>query len=341
VRIRVGEIRLESTGKLAATRYTALGVAVYRQGEIVGAAWNHAIDGALSSKMPAVTLTGQTFVVPWVGSLCLKGGCEARLQLRVETGPGDAHAEHTDFAALTVTVPPVAAKPAPKLAKPAPKPSRSAPPRVAGPPPPGVAMPARKPVDNEVGKALAAYAENRRGEADRWLEQALATGPKVRADHPHAALLLYQASDSYERQKMPRQQEQALLWSLAVLEGRPAPDVKAALGDLHMMVDKEIVARRLADFYWDQRRYDRAYVYYDRAYRYVADVQMSDTERNRRLARNSAGRMAGACTQQDWAVADQAMKELKERMKSVDAETRKQLEYWVRTGEPRLAARKC
>jgi hypothetical protein len=51
--------------------------------------------------------------------------------------------------------------------------------------------------------------------------------------------------------------------------------------------------------------------------------------------------MAGACTQQNWAVADQAMKELKERIVKVDAETRRQLEYWIRTGEPRLAARKC
>ena len=92
---------------------------------------------------------------------------------------------------------------------------------------------------------------------------------------------------------------------------------------------------------WDPRRYDRAYVYYDRAYRYVSEIQASDSERNRRLARNSAGRMAGACTQANWEVADQAMKELKERIVNVDAETRKQLECWIRTGEPRLAARKC
>ena len=342
LRIRVGAIRLESTRKLVATRYTALGIAVYREGKIIGASWNHGIGGELTSAKPSVTLSAQSFVVPSVGPLCLKGGCEVRLQLRVETGSSEAHAEHTDFAALPMTVAPVVAQPTPKppsSARPAPTPPAGAKP---SPTPPAGARPApRKTVDNEVDKALTAYAENRRIEAEKWLEQALATGPKVRADHPHAALLLYHASDNYERQKMPKQQEQALLWSLAVLEGRPAADVKAALGDLHTMVDKEIVARRLADFYWEQRRYDKAYVYYDRAYRYVADVQMSDTERNRRLARNSAGRMAGACTQGNWAVADQAMKELKERMVKVDAETRKQLEYWVRTGEPRLAARKC
>jgi hypothetical protein len=35
------------------------------------------------------------------------------------------------------------------------------------------------------------------------------------------------------------------------------------------------------------------------------------------------------------------MAELKERKVRVDPELEKWLEYWVRTGEPRLAARKC
>ena len=32
---------------------------------------------------------------------------------------------------------------------------------------------------------------------------------------------------------------------------------------------------------------------------------------------------------------------IRERIVKIDAESRKQLEYWIRTGEPRLAARKC
>lgn len=39
--------------------------------------------------------------------------------------------------------------------------------------------------------------------------------------------------------------------------------------------------------------------------------------------------------------AEQAMAELKRRMTSLPERDRQWLVYWVRTGEPRLAARKC
>lgn len=56
---------------------------------------------------------------------------------------------------------------------------------------------------------------------------------------------------------------------------------------------------------------------------------------------SSAGLMASACTQGKWDIADRAMAELKERRVKVDAELAQWLDYWVRTGEPRLAARRC
>jgi tetratricopeptide (TPR) repeat protein len=155
---------------------------------------------------------------------------------------------------------------------------------------------------------------------------------------PAAAWAYYRLSEVYGRQQKIAEQERSLIAALAILERRPVAEARQALG---AALDKEIVARRLGDFYWDRRNYGQSYVNFDKAYRYTAEIQMPDAERNRRLARNSAGRMAGACTQKDWAVADEAMAELKERMVSVDAETRRQLEYWVRTGEPRLAARQC
>lgn len=166
--------------------------------------------------------------------------------------------------------------------------------------------------------------------------------PAFDRDSPFAqAVALYRQSQAHERQKQIAEQEKALLSALEILEQHPPGAAREALGTEGAWLDKEVVARRLGDFYWDRRRYDKAYDYYDRAYRYVPEIEASEFERNRRLARNSAGRMAGACTQGDWDVADSAMKELKERIENVDAETRKQLEYWIRTGEPRLAARKC
>jgi len=155
---------------------------------------------------------------------------------------------------------------------------------------------------------------------------------------PAAARAYYRLGEIYGRQQKFAEQEGSLLAALAILERRPVAETRQALG---AGLDKEIVARRLGDFYWDRRNYGQSYVHFDKAYRYAAEVQVSDAERNRRLAHNSAGRMAGACTQRDWAVADEAMKELKERIAGVDEATRRQLEYWIRTGEPRLAARKC
>jgi tetratricopeptide (TPR) repeat protein len=334
LRVRVAEIRLESTGKLAATRYTALGIAVYRQGEILGASWNHGVAGDLTPAVRSQTLATQTFLVPWAGSPCLKGGCEVRLQLRVEPGSADAHAEHTDFAALPVTAAPV-------VAQPVSPPRKSAQPAPRAQPKPFVPQ-TMQGWEYRILLANKAMRENRYQDAGRLLNEALAFVEKAQGPgRPGAARVRFQMHIVHQGQKNHGQQEQALLDALAILEKYPDAVVQKQIGSQGGALDKEIAARRLADFYWDARRYDQAYVYYDRAYRHVADIQLPDAERNRRLARNSAGRMAGACTQQNWAVADQAMKELKERIVKVDAETRRQLEYWIRTGEPRLAARKC
>lgn len=180
------------------------------------------------------------------------------------------------------------------------------------------------------------------GNDEGRLKQALASVERSGgSDRPAAALALYRLSLEYERQKRTGEQEQALLRTLATLEQYSDAEVKAALGAGGGGLDKEIVARRLADIYWDQRNYARAYDHYDRAYRYAREVHASDSSLNLRLARNSAGRMATACMLGNWDVADSAMAELKERIGRVDAAEQKRLDYWIRTGEPRLAARKC
>lgn len=160
-------------------------------------------------------------------------------------------------------------------------------------------------------------------------------------DRPLAALVLYRLSLEYEGNKRTAEQEQALLRSLAILERYPDSEVKAELDAGGTGLDKEVVARRLADIYWDQRSYARAFDHYDRAYRYAREVQATDSSLNLRLARNFAGRMATACMLANWEVADSAMAELKERIRRTDPAEQKRLEYWIRTGEPRLAARKC
>jgi tetratricopeptide (TPR) repeat protein len=180
------------------------------------------------------------------------------------------------------------------------------------------------------------------GNDESRLKQALASVERSgSSDRPAMALAQYRLSLEYERQKRTGEQEQALLRALAILETYSDAEVKAELGASGGGLDKEIVARRLADIYWDLRRYDRAYDHYDRAYRYAREVQPSDSSLNLRLARNSAGRMVTACMLGNWDVADSAMAELKRRIVNVDAAERKRLDYWNRTGEPRLQARRC
>ena len=51
--------------------------------------------------------------------------------------------------------------------------------------------------------------------------------------------------------------------------------------------------------------------------------------------------MASACMLQKFDEAQRAMDGLKRRIKSVGPGSRKKLEYWIRTGEPRIRDRKC
>jgi len=348
--IRVREVRLETTGKLPAVKYTALGVAVSQRGKLVRANWDFDVRGELSAAKPSVTFAWQEFVLPQAGKQCEAGGCEVRLQLRVEPSAGEVHAEHTDFAAVAVTwAPAVAQRRAPPAGKPGarpgqkPDPQARAKPGIQPPPPKGPPPPPRQPVDREIDQALAALGQERRAEADKYLQRALdisIKGRTVGTRHPLAAQLLFSAAEHYERMKAPRQQELALLWSLTIVEPLPPAEVRRELGAAGGF-DKEKVARRLGDFYWQAKRYDRAFQYYDRAYRHVADLGLQPPTANVLYAFNSAGRMATACMLGKWDVADAAMKELKERAPRVDASTRQQLDYWIRTGEPRLAARKC
>ena len=193
-----------------------------------------------------------------------------------------------------------------------------------------------------VGRSAATGEWQQQETFEERLKQSLASIERSgNAGRPVAALALYRLSQEHEEKKRTADQEQALLRALAILESYPDAEVKAELGAGGSGLDKEVVARRLADIYWDQRDYARAYDHYERAYRYASEVQASDSSLNLRLARNSAGRMATACMLGNWEVADAAMAELKARIGRTDAAEQKRLEYWIRTGEPRLRSRNC
>ena len=66
-----------------------------------------------------------------------------------------------------------------------------------------------------------------------------------------------------------------------------------------------------------------------------------DESRNRKLAFSSSGIMATACTLGKWEEADKAMAELNERYGDLKPENQKKMDYWIKTGEPRLKKRQC
>jgi hypothetical protein len=98
---------------------------------------------------------------------------------------------------------------------------------------------------------------------------------------------------------------------------------------------------KTGDGFWDQRRYADAYQAYSEAYEAALALDYWDESRNRKLAFSSSGRMATACTLGKWEEADQAMAELKERYRELKPENQKKMDYWIKTGEPRLQKRQC
>ena len=120
----------------------------------------------------------------------------------------------------------------------------------------------------------------------------------------------------------------------------PAGNVRQS-PDPGIKTDGVMEKLRQGDVLWDERRYADAYEQYEKAYQEALAMDYWDESRNRKLAFSSSGMMATACMLGNWAVADKAMAELKERYQTLKPENQKKMDYWIRTGEPRLKNRQC
>lgn len=107
------------------------------------------------------------------------------------------------------------------------------------------------------------------------------------------------------------------------------------------VVDEATRELRKADRLWDKRNYAGSYEHYKKAYAAASRLDPGDSTYNRKLAFSSSGIMVTACMLGKWEEADEAMAELKERYEQLDAADKKKMDYWIRTGEPRLKKRKC
>jgi tetratricopeptide (TPR) repeat protein len=314
LRLRIGSLRLESTGKLPEANYYNLGVYVQQHGRKVGQVDDGEIRGTLAAGAPAVTIRDRTFVIRGAGAACQQGGCEARLVLAVQTSANSAYGENTDFATIQI-------RQAQDIAAVAAEPSKY--------------------WDSYFGRAQQAANEGRLDEALRLYDETLAVLRRSNgANHPLEALVLFRSANAYGQQKDFARQEQTLLRAMQVLEPRSAAEIKSAVG-VNAWFDNEMLAREIGDFYWEQRRYADAHGYYLKAWEAAPGLDTTEYSRNLKRAFSSAGVMVTACTLGKWDLADSAMAELKERYPKVEPESQRKLKYWIDTGEPRLKARKC
>lgn len=192
------------------------------------------------------------------------------------------------------------------------------------------------------GRAMEVNSARRFDEAEQELRRILADVERESgAGHPFAGLLHYHLAMIHGNQQRKADREAELKRTLDIFERQPVKTVKAALGSMGWQIDKESVARELGDLLWDRRRAADAYVYYEKAYAAVAELETTDDVRNDRLALAAAGVMVTSCTLQKWEIAEKAMAEVKQRYPAASPGAKPTLKYWIDSGEPRLKARNC
>lgn len=177
-------------------------------------------------------------------------------------------------------------------------------------------------------------------EAERLLQKLLQQLPAEPAQ-PAAARVLATLAEIRQQAGRLEEYEAGMLQLFETLDAFDPLSLNMHLGDARYALDAELLARQFADHWWERRKYQRALGYYQRA-QDLAPVLVTDAaELNRRLAFSAAGVMATACMLKRQALAERNMRDLKTRAAEVDAATRQQLDYWIRTGEPRLRDGRC
>ncbi|MDX1513712.1 MAG: tetratricopeptide repeat protein [Gammaproteobacteria bacterium] len=315
--IRIEEILLEKKADASRATYSSLGVNVIpgatsrREGP--RAVWNREVRGDLDSASPSTTLLNQVFVVPGMGPKCATS-CKVGLLLGVQTPSGSSHAENTGSTTFQLSSTREIAAPDPSTSK---------------------------YWDTYYHRAVKAKSAKRYEESERLFRETLAfIDENLGADHPAMARTLVTMAHIFQLQKRDADYETAMTEAHEILDKYSDAETREKFGT-GPRVDKELVARHLGDFYWEQNDFEKGYVYYKHAYAAAPELETSDYSRNLKLAYSSAGIMATACMLQKYEEAAQALAELKQRARKVKSESREHFDYWIETGESRIKNRQC
>ena len=313
--VKIEELRSELFRPSERAVYKGIGIDVYSaDNRHLGQVRDTELRGTLTAQSPVTTHSGQVFVVPGVGGACTTQQCRVRLVMSLqEAGIGGQLTQLSPLALKpedTLTVPP------------------QAPPKFW---------------DTYYDQAFKAQIAKRYTESSRLLTKAASViEQNLGTDHPALAAVHLSQAHNHRKQKNSAGYERAMNAALNVLSGHSHADVRDSVRVRVLgYLDREWVARRLGDHYWDKRKYKTALRYYQQAYDATPSLDISDDARNYRLAWSSSGIMKTACMTRQLERAKAAMAELKQRYKNVTAGTQKRLHYWIRTGEPMLASGQC
>lgn len=319
--IALDRIRVGLPGGVQAADYKNLTAYIYAASQKkLGHYTDREVRGTLSRQQPVQYIRNWTAKIAGDVSICRVTSCRIRLVLSVQRGKYAPHSVNTPLVPFEITAPEneglIIETPA---------------------------TTASKYWDTYYQDAVAAkqrknYAKARRlyGEAAQLLETS------QQQNHPALARIQYNLGLIELKQGKKAEYERRMKNAYQILDGHSDADVEQLLRPIPgARLDKELVARKLGDYFWDQRDYNNSYVYYKKGYLAISELQTNETMRNVKLAYGSAGVMKTACMLGKEDEAKQAMKELKQRYSDVGSGTKKKLDYWVESGDTFIKAGRC
>lgn len=189
------------------------------------------------------------------------------------------------------------------------------------------------------GKALG---HKERAAAERNFLRAIRMARAEFSDsHPTVALLLL----NYAKSSLKDKDGDVYLAAMTAVYDVYAENGVAAMRKVRLArgfnYDIEQVARDVGDFLWDERNYGESLTWYRRAYDAIPALELSPKAENRRYAYDAAGVMKTACVRKKYRETVAAMKDLKRRIGDTSARDQEYLQYWIRTGDPRIKDGRC
>ena len=316
--VTLTKVTLSKIDARARAEFSALGVVVLpldpEFAEAERFAWQGGMQGVLTRDTPVVELDQRKVSIVGGAMLCRRG-CMLRVTVAIGSDPRDGVVDESSLSYIVV----------------------------------GAASEALAPIPEPdydwryyAERATRALSHKDRRAAERNYLRGLVRARQAHDEtHPAVGLMLAKYARLRKKDKDMVAYSQALAAAYRVYEHNSPVAMRNVLHQHGFKLDMEQVARELGDFYWDERNYAVSYGWYRRAYDAIPDLALSPSVENRRYAFDAAGVMKTACVQKKFEETVRAMQELKQRINAVSERDKEYLDYWIRTGDPRIKDGRC